>query len=349
VVHLHWGGGTPSILGEERIRDLATALARRFDLSAIGEHAIELDPRYLTPALARTLAAIGVNRASLGVQDFAAHVQRAIGRIQPFELVEGAVELLRQAGIGKINFDLMYGLPNQTLDDVRDTAALAASLRPQRIAVFGYAHVPWLKRHQRLIDESALAPPALRLKQAQAAHQALVELGYEPIGLDHYALPGDELTAAAHSGRLRRNFQGYTTDASETLIGLGASAIGRLPQGYVQNAPDLGHYSRAIESGRFATTRGIALSPDDRLRGHIIERLMCDFECDIDAVLAQSGRNESFEPEFETLQTLAAEGFVDLAGRRITVSDKGRPYLRIIASTFDAYMAGGRARHSYAV
>jgi oxygen-independent coproporphyrinogen-3 oxidase len=350
IVHIHWGGGTPSILGPERLRELVAQLDVRFDLTALREHAIELDPRYVTKALAAALADIGVTRASLGVQDLSAHVQQTIGRVQPFSMVEQAVAILREAGIGQINIDLMYGLPNQSVQDIRRTAMLAHELKPQRLAVFGYAHVPWFKPHQRLLDESSLPGPAMRLAQAATAHETLTSLGYEPIGLDHYASPVDSLAIAARAGMLRRNFQGYTTDDADALIGFGPSAIGRLPQGFVQNAPDTGSYSRAIMSGHFATAKGLALSADDRVRGRIIEELMCNLACNIDQVANECDHGrESFEREFEALLPFVADGFARIDGRHITVDESGRPYLRLIAATFDGYLANSRARHSVAV
>src|SRR3974390_3303982 len=278
LTHLHWGGGTPSILGPAWLEVIAAKLAARFDLSALKEHAIELDPSRIDRALVRSLAAIGVNRASLGVQDVSPEVQRVIGRVQPFELVERAAEWLREANIANLNIDLMYGLPQQSVRDVARSAELAASLGPQRLALFGYAHVPWFKSHQKLIDQASLPGLAERLEQAQVAGETLIGLGYESVGLDHFALPADELCMAARERRLRRNFQGYTTDNADALIGLGASAIGRMPQGFVQNAPDLAGYSRAVAAGHFPIVKGLTLSDDDRLRSDIIERLMGDLE-----------------------------------------------------------------------
>jgi oxygen-independent coproporphyrinogen III oxidase len=350
IVHLHWGGGTPSIVGPERLRELVTQLDVRFDLTALREHAFELDPRYVTKALAGALADIGVTRASLGVQDLSAHVQQAIGRVQPFSVVQQAVDTLREVGINEINIDLMYGLPNQSVHDIRRTATLAHELKPQRLAVFGYAHVPWFKRHQRLLDESALPASAARFDQAAAAHETLTSLGYEPIGLDHYASPVDSLAIAARARTLRRNFQGYTTDDADALIGIGTSAIGRLPQGFVQNASDTASYSRAMISGRFATVRGLALSATDRVRSRIIEELMCHLACDIGVLLDEYNHSqESFEQEFEALLPFVADGFVRIDGNRVTVDERGRPYLRLIAATFDDYLANSRARHSVAV
>jgi oxygen-independent coproporphyrinogen III oxidase len=351
VTHLHWGGGTPSILGVDGLRALHAALAQAFDIDPTGEHAIELDPRHVTPALAAALADIGVDRASLGVQDLNESVQRAIGRIQPFAVVKDAVAMLAKAGITKINFDLMYGLPRQTVDDVRATIAQVHTLSPSRLAVFGYAHVPWMKAQQRLIESNKLPGFAERQAQAAAAHQALCGLGYRPIGLDHYARADEPLTTAARAGRLHRNFQGYTTDAADALIGLGASAIGRLPQGYVQNAADIAGYSRAIDQKRLATVKGIALSADDRLRAHVIERLMCDLSVDLDALAAAAGVHAEsyFAEELESLIPFTRDRLLDIAGRRIRVTEKGRPFVRILAATFDTYLRQASVRHSLAV
>lgn len=345
LTHVHWGGGTPSILGPEWLETIAGRLASHFDISSIKEHAIELDPRRLDPPLVRTLKAIGITRASLGVQDVSPRVQQVIGREQPFDLVARAAGWLREAGIENLNIDLMYGLPSQTVRDVARSAELAASLRPQRFALFGYAHVPWFKTHQKMIDAAALPGVAERLAQAQAAAETLAGYGYQAIGLDHFALPDDALAVAAREKRLHRNFQGYTTDESDALIGLGASAIGRLPQGFAQNAPDLGGYSRAIDTGRFAVVKGKSISDDDRMRAAIIERLMCDLAVD----LGRFGGPEMFPSELERLRPLAAEGFLTIEGARITLSERGRPYLRIAAAAFDAYLAAGQTRHSLAV
>ena len=346
LTHLHWGGGTPSILGPQWLETIAARLASLFDLSGLKEHAIELDPRRLDRPLVRTLAAIGINRASLGVQDASPHVQQLIGRVQPFEMVERAADWLREAGIENLNIDLMYGLPGQGTREVARSAELAASLSPQRLSLFGYAHVPWFKTHQRLIDDAALPGVEARLQQAQVASETLQSFGYRPIGLDHFALPDDELAIAAAEHRLHRNFQGYTVDDADALIGLGASAIGKLPQGFVQNAPDVAGYARAIDGGRFATVKGLALSDDDRLRGGIIERLMCDLTLDLDTV---EGGAERFADELAALAPLAAEGLLEIDGARVTVTERGRPYVRIAAAAFDAYLKASQKRHSVAV
>jgi oxygen-independent coproporphyrinogen-3 oxidase len=345
--HLHWGGGTPSILGPAWLETIAARLASLFDLSALKEHAIELDPRKVDHALARSLRQIGVNRASLGVQDASPEVQKLIGRIQPFELVERAADEMRAVGIAKLNVDLMYGLPGQTTREVERSAELAASLEPQRLALFGYAHVPWFKTHQRLIKPETLPGLSERLEQAQVASEALQGHGYEAIGLDHFALPEDELAVAARERRLHRNFQGYTTDAADALIGLGASSIGKLPQGFVQNAPDIGGHARAVQAGRFATVKGLALTDDDRLRAGIIERLMCDLEIDLDQ-FDEDGETR-FAGELETLGPLAEQGLIAIDGARVSVTEAGRPYVRIAAAAFDAYLPATQKRHSVAV
>jgi oxygen-independent coproporphyrinogen-3 oxidase len=349
VSHLHWGGGTPSILGDTLLRDVAAQLDRSLDLSGLAENAIELDPRSVDKQLAQSLRAIGVTRVSLGVQDFAAEVQEAIGRVQSYETIARAVYTLRTAGLTAINFDLMYGLPRQSIDSVRQSATIAASFHPSRVALFGYAHVPWFKPHQRLIDQSSLPGAGERLAQMQAAHSIFLAHDYEPIGFDHFARSDDPLAVAARSGRLRRNFQGYTDDRATTLLGLGASAIGRLPQGFVQNAPDTAGYFRAIDAGEFATRKGIAFAPDDLLRADVIERLMCDFTVDLRIQALRHGSEDQFAAEIDALQPLVRQGLAEIDGRRVVVTDKGRPYVRLIAATFDSYLQASRQRHSVAV
>jgi len=341
LTRLHWGGGTPSILSPHWLETITAQLASLFDLSVLKEHAIELDPRRLDPPLVHTLADIGVTRASLGMQDASSHVQQAIGRVQPFRLVERAADLLRAAGINRLNIDLMYGLPSQTARDVARNAELGASLDPQRLALFGYAHVPWFKTHQRLIDEATLPGLNERLEQAQVAAETLTGLGYQAVGLDHFALANDELAVAAREKRLRRNFQGYTVDDADALVGLGASAISRLPQGFVQNATDVAGYARAVAAGRFASVKGLALSNDDRERGALIERLMCDLEVTVDA--------DRFTTELAMLRKMAAQGIVRVDDNHVTVTQTGRPFVRIAASVFDTYLAAGAKRHSFAV
>jgi len=348
VSQIHWGGGTPSMLGRELLLAVTAELDCAFAIGDLREHAIELDPRHVDRTLAGTLFEMGVSRASLGVQEFAPHVQQAIGRVQPYETILRAVEVLRSQGIVDLNFDLMYGLPRQRIDDVRASAETACRLAPQRIALFGYAHVPWMKKHQRLIDIAQLPGPAERLAQAEAARQVFLAHGYVAIGFNHFALPGDALALAARGGTLHRNFQGYTCDDADALIGIGASAISRLPQGYAQNAPDLAGYSRAVQTGALATVRGIALTADDRLRASIIERIMCDLRVDLRGAAGGAGFT-GFAAELASLRPLADEGLVRIDDGSIEVTEYGRPFVRLVAAAFDAYFQPERQRHSLAV
>lgn len=353
VTGLHWGGGTPSILTPEDFGSLMRRLRQVFDFRPGAELAIEIDPRHLTAEKAAALAAAGINRASLGVQDVNPHVQAAINRIQPFEMTAGAAARLREAGIAALNFDIMYGLPHQSVADVERTAAAAAELRPQRVSVFGYAHVPWMKKHQRMIDEAALPGARARLDQAEAAERVLLAAGYRAVGMDHFALPDDPLFRFAEEGRLRRNFQGYTTDQAEVLLGLGVSAIGTLPQGYAQNDKDSVAYAKALAAGRLPAMRGIALSSEDRLRRDIIQALMCRFAVDLRAEAVMHGRpGFDFSEALERLKPLADDGLVTLQGSKVAVTADGRRAVRLIASCFDAYLGAASAtggRYSKAV
>ncbi|MFO1120100.1 MAG: oxygen-independent coproporphyrinogen III oxidase [Rhodospirillales bacterium] len=348
--HLHFGGGSPTMLTPADWLAVSAELRRRFDFDRDAEVAVELDPRDASEDYIAALAQAGVTRASIGVQDFDADVQKEINRHQPFEVVERVVGWLRRHGIGDVNLDLMYGLPRQTEAKVEAMVDLALQLAPARVALFGYAHVPWMKSHQKLIDEMALPDALARLRQFAAASARLLAAGYEAIGLDHFARPDDGLSAALSAGRLRRNFQGYTADDTPILIGLGASAIGSLPQGYVQNVQPLADYRRAIAAGRLPTARGIALKTDDRLRREIIEQLMCTLSVDVAAICDTYGfPADMLAAERTRLAPLAADGLVRLDASRITVTEAGRPFVRVVAAIFDAYLQPGMARHSRAV
>jgi len=349
VSGLHWGGGTPSILSPEDFTAVMGQLRERFAFQPGAELAIEIDPRHLDAEKAAALAAAGINRASLGVQDVNPHVQEAINRVQPVEMTAAAAALLRAAGIGALNFDIMYGLPQQSLRDVERTAEAAADLRPQRVAVFGYAHVPWTKKHQKMIDEAALPGAEARLAQAAAAEWVLLARGYRAVGMDHYALPDDPLFRFAEEGRLRRNFQGYTTDQAAVLLGLGVSAIGTLPQGYAQNDKDAAGYAKALNAGRLPVVRGVALTAEDRLRRDVIQALMCRFAVDLRAEAVAHGRpGFDFSDALARLGPLAAAGLVTIQGSKLQVRDAGRRAVRLIASCFDAYLVAG-GRYSKAV
>jgi oxygen-independent coproporphyrinogen III oxidase len=326
-----------------------TALQTHFTIAPTSEIAIEIDPRSLTRGHISALADAGVTRVSLGVQDFEARVQHAIGRTQSFEQTERAVDGLRDAGILNINLDLMYGLPHQTVATTAATAQRALTLAPDRIALFGYAHVPWMKRHQKLIPEDALPGTMERYAQQCAAAEVFVGAGYRRIGLDHFAKEADPLARRQREGRLHRNFQGYTTDETETLIGFGPSAIGALPEGYVQNAPGMVNYREAILSGRPATVRGRALSNEDRLRRAIIERLMCDLEVDLGELCRVHGEiTDHFAEELALIDELAHDEIVERAGNRIRVPEHARAFVRSACAAFDAYLANEEARFSRA-
>ncbi|MBN8608316.1 MAG: oxygen-independent coproporphyrinogen III oxidase [Caulobacterales bacterium] len=345
VTEIHWGGGTPNSLSPERFEAIATRLAQRFDLSACERHAVEIDPRLLTPEHVAAMARIGVNRASLGVQDLDEAVQRAIGRVQPFEQVRDAVDMLRAGGIKALSFDLMYGLPHQTLESVRRTAQLALSLQPARFSVFGYAHVPWFKTRQRLIDSAALPDASARHALAEALRETLAGAGYVEIGYDHYARAEDPIAVAAKGGALQRNFQGFVESTCDALIGFGPSAISTLPQGYAQNAAEVGAWRAAVMESGFAVKRGRGLTENDRLRRDLIMRLLCDFELD----LADRGGLAAFPEALPELRALAADGLVELSDDRITIPQIGRAFARLAAQAFDAYRDTGSARHSLAV
>lgn len=350
VTHMHWGGGTPTILSVDDFAALMNTIRTQFSVAPDAEIAVEMDPRTVTPEMIAGLASAGVNRASLGVQEFSDQVQKAINRIQPYEMTEAVVRGLRDAGIAGVNFDLMYGLPHQTVEDVRRSADLTAELRPDRVAVFGYAHVPWMKTHMKMIPDETLPNAVERFEQSEAAAARLVENGYRRIGLDHFALPEDSMSVALEEGRLHRNFQGYTTDQAQALIGFGASSIGALPQGYVQNATPLRAWAEAIRQGRPAIDKGIALSDDDRLRRDVIERLMCDLRVDLSEEAGRYGVTAAqFQAEREALAPMVEDGLVTVDGDRIEITATGKPLMRTVCAIFDTYLESGVARHSMAV
>ncbi len=354
ITHVHWGGGTPTMLSETDFERLMALVRGYFEIGEGAEVAVEIDPRTLTEPMAETLGRSGVTRVSLGIQEFDPDVQRAINRVQSFELTAEAAERIGNAGIDALNVDLMYGLPGQTARNVADTVDLCMKLRggagPDRLSIFGYAHVPWMKSHQKMIDEAALPDGPARMEQAETAARRLGEHGYRAIGLDHFAKPDDPLSVALDENRLRRNFQGYTDDTAETLIGFGASAIGGLGRGYVQNAAPLRQYAAAIDDDCLAVVRGIELTPEDRMRRAVIERLMCDLEVGLHGLAAEHGFPDfDFGPETDRLGAMREDGLVELDGDVVRVTEEGRLFVRTVAAAFDAYVAGGKGRHSRAV
>ena len=347
---VHFGGGTPTIMTPAQFADLMNVLKRQFTFLPGAEIAIEIDPRRLTRDMALALGANAVTRASLGVQSFDPAVQQAVNRIQSFEDTATVTGGLRDAGIRSINFDLIYGLPHQTVASCFDTVQKCLQLRPDRFAVFGYAHIPTFKKHQRKIDAAVLPDGASRHLQANMIAHCLTSAGYRQIGLDHFARPDDSLTTAQAAGHLHRNFQGYTTDDSDILLGFGASAIGRLDQGYVQNDPAPRTYCTQIGDGNLPTRKGYALTADDRLRADIIERIMCDFRVDLQQVCAGHGtRPETLLRSADRLDLLLADGIVRLDGSVLSVADDARHLVRSVAAAFDAYLGAPGPVYSRAV
>ena len=350
VVALHLGGGSPSMLKPEDILAIVAEVNKHFVTAADLEFSIEIDPNDMSEERFDAFAQAGVSRISVGVQDFDPKVQAAINRIQSYEQTKAVVDGMRARGVGSVNLDILYGLPHQTIETIERTVDLALSMRPDRIALFGYAHVPWMKTHQKMIDEAALPGAAERYHQSQVAAARIRAAGYDVIGIDHFALPDDSLAVAARSGRLHRNFQGYTTDQAPALIGLGASSIGSLPQGYVQNVTATGEYIRGIKQSGLAIARGIAFDAEDRLRGWVIERLMCDFAVPVADLVDRFGPDA--DPVLQEMRYSAlcdGDQLVSFDGDRFAVTERGKPFIRSIASTFDTYLAAGVGRHSVAV
>lgn len=350
VGQVHFGGGTPNVLDPVAFTALARRLGDAFAIPADAAWAVEIDPRCFTPAHAEAMAAAGVRRISIGAQSFAPRVQAKIGRIQPLRAVADAVAAARRAGIAGINLDLMYGLPAQTLDDVAATIQAARTLDPDRIALFGYAHMPRLLPRQRRIDESALPGAEARFWQSALGHDLLVEAGFVAIGFDHFARPDDSLARAHRQGALRRNFQGFTDDPADALVALGASAISGFPGAIVQNEKHVGSYRMRVANGMLAGVRGIERDSDDQLRATIIERLLCDGTVDAGAMAGAAGRAvETFDAALERLAPLVELGIVALAGRRVTIAPVGRPYARLAALVFDRYRSEAVQRFSRAI
>lgn len=341
VSRIAWGGGSPNALDPADF----LALSRHLDAalgSAAAVRSVEVDPRGFDAGWAEALVAARVSRVSLGVQTFSPRLQAAIGRIQPDADIARAVTLLRAAGVTSLNFDLMYGLPGQTFADLMGTIERTAALAPDRVALFGYAHVPHLIARQRRIDAAALPDAITRFRQAELGHLALVAAGYQPVGFDHFARPDDAIAVAAREGTLRRNFQGFTEDGADVLIGLGASAISAFPGALLQNEKNAGRWQMRIAASGFATARGVRRTPSDQRRGRAIEQLLCQGAADL-AGLPDLGLVR------DRLAPFAARGLVTWAGERLAIADAALPYARAIAATLDPYRAHDPRRFSSAV
>ncbi len=341
VRHIAFGGGSPNAVAPVDFVRLVDRLVLAFDCEK-ADMSVEIDPRIFSDDWAMALASCGVTRVSLGVQSFSETIQKAIGRIQPRSMIEACLASLRRHGIENINFDLMYGLPGQTLEDLEDTLAQAIELAPSRIALFGYAHLPDLVPRQRRIDAGALPGSEARFEMAALGHALLTSAGYRSVGFDHFALAGDGLAEATAQGKLYRNFQGFTDDDSPVLLGFGASAISSFPHVMIQNEKNPGRYRERIASGALASVRGVFRSDEDRTRSAIIERILCQRVArDIPEKIVASARTK--------LRPLEALGLVQWEDRDLRLSRCALPYARVVASAFDAYRQPGSSRFSNAI
>ncbi len=346
VTHIHWGGGTPNILNARDIARLASTIRRLYRVAADAEFAVEIDPRHLAPDQVTAFEHASVNRISVGVQDFDPAVQAAINREQSFEMTHRAISMFRDKGIASINVDLVYGLPHQTCDSASRTIRKVLTLRPDRIATFGYAHLPSRLVHQRLIDNATLPDALERFAQSQLLAKLLTDAGYLRVGMDHFALPTDHLASKA----LKRNFQGYSTEQADALLGFGASAIGQLPQGFVQNATATGEYITKIGKSRLAAVRGVALTDDDRARGAAIEQLMCQMEFAQTPLVARFGNAAT--PVIKIAGDLISadtNGFIVRTSDGFAITPAGRPFVRTICTAFDRYFQPAGAIAALAV
>lgn len=340
VRRIAFGGGSPNAISPIEFLALVDRLFASFKIDDPA-FSIELDPRTLSAEWAQAIGSVGIERASLGVQTFAPHCQKAIGRVQPESLIERSVDLLRENGVNSLNFDLMYGLPHQSRSDLDDSLQRTLTMGPDRIALFGYAHVPHLIARQRVIDDSALPGQEERFSMAQLGHSLISEQGYRPIGFDHFAKRTDPLAHASAAGMLRRNFQGFTDDTSPVLVGLGSSAVSNFPELVVQNEKNSGRYRMLVGQSMLPTSVGIVRTEDDRLRGEIIEGLLCRGRAKIEQVMDQ-----------DLLHALKPFTDLDLAifdEEQLSITPSGLPYSRVIAALFDRYRQPSARRFSSAV
>jgi oxygen-independent coproporphyrinogen-3 oxidase len=346
VSQLHLGGGTPTFLSDAELQHLMERLRENFSLVSGAETSIEVDPRTVSEERLAFLARLGFNRLSFGVQDFDPQVQKAVNREQPFDSVRTLVEASRRIGFESLNVDLIYGLPKQTPESFACTVAQVGELRPDRIALYAYAHLPQRFKPQRRIDDHALPTGAQRIAMLQQGMAGFEQQGYVYIGMDHFALPNDTLAVAKRQGRLHRNFQGYSTQPDCDLIGLGVSAIGRMGATYSQNAKTLPEYYDAVRQGQLPIVRGLALSRDDLVRRAVIMALMCQGRVEFESIeLAHLiGMRDYFAAEFEQLEALAEQGLVELEPGAIQVTPTGWHFVRAVAMVFDRYLQADRLR-----
>ena len=348
ISQIHLGGGTPTLLPPHMLRSLGESL-RGFRTEAEDlQFSVEIDPTEVDQARIDALMDIGMTRASIGVQDFDPEVQESIGRIQSFDTTNDVVGMLRKAGIKSLNMDILFGLPHQTKGRMTDSVQKVLSLTPDRVALYGYAHVPWMAKRQVMIPADALPDAEERLELFDTARRLFILDGYREIGIDHYAREGDSLADADRAKTMRRNFQGYTDDNSDVLIGMGASAISRYPQGYAQNRSSSSSYAKAIEQGQFATERGHTMSDEDQLRAAMIEMIMCRFELDLDELSEEFGEPiAALRERINSLRERLGE-FVEMRGNVIRITESARLVARIAAQELDGYVMP-EGRHSRAL
>ncbi len=341
VIQMHFGGGTPTFFTAEQLEEIIKMIKSHFkNFSADAEISCEIDPRHINEDQMKVMSEQGFNRVSFGIQDFNEKVQVAVHRVQPYDVTKTAMDLARKYNMVSVNVDLIYGLPYQTLETFKETLRLALTLNPDRFAVFNYAHVPWLKKTMRKIDETTLPLPDEKLQIMQYTIDYLTENGYKMIGMDHFAKPEDELFKAIEKGELHRNFQGYTTKGGADLVGGGLTSIGEGVDYYAQNFKDMKEYEASIEAGKLPFERGVMLNEDDMIRQHVIMELMSNFKMDIKRF------NKEFDVDFNTyfkedlsgLQPYIEEGLVVMDMNHITCSETGTLLIRNIAMVFDAYM-----------
>lgn len=345
---LHWGGGTPTLMSAAMMSDLAGAVFDVAPMAPQGEFSVEIDPNEIDDTRLDALAAAGMNRASIGVQDFDEAIQQTIGRIQGYDITRDAVLAIRARGVTSLNADILFGLPHQSRARITESVQKLLSLNPDRVALYGYAHVPWMAKRQQMIPSDALPTPEERLELFETARKLFLWDGYAEIGIDHFATQTDGLTVAQKAGKLRRNFQGYTDDPADVLIGVGASSISRFPQGYAQNTPATGAHTGAIRDGRFSVSKGHVFTPDDKLRGRMIEALMCDFK--VDSHELQDRFNVSEADIRSLFDKVMADfpGMLTLESGVLGIPVAARPLTRMIARSFDAYDMS-KAGHSSAI
>ena len=346
VKQFHWGGGTPTSLDPDQLARLFESIMSRFRMAEGAEVSIEVDPRVTTTAQIERLASLGFNRISMGVQDFEPDVQNAIKRVQSEEMTRNVIQSARESGMESVNIDLIYGLPHQTREGFRRTVETTLDIAPERVALFHYAHVPWMKKHQAAMDTDAMPSAEQKLDLFADSIEAFDRAGYVYLGLDHFALPEDELSVAAADGTLHRNFMGYTTQRGREMVSLGVSSIGEVDGCYVQNIANEPEYVRDVAERGFATYRGHAMSPEDRMRRDIILELMCNGRVDKRRVEAELGVDfdATFALELEELETPASDGLVELSSDLIKLTPIGQVLMRNVAVPFDRYLRERKAR-----